>query len=46
MTRAWAFGAKDGAKLRSTMSEFAKGLMNVQEMVKGLLGLEKEQPLA
>lgn len=40
------FGAKDGAKLRSTMSEFAKGLMNVQEMVKGLLGLEKEQPLS
>jgi hypothetical protein len=28
------------------MSQFAKGLMNVQEMVKGLLGLEKEQPLS
>jgi hypothetical protein len=40
------FGANDGSKLRSTMSEFAKGLMNVQEMVKGLLGLEKEQPLS
>eukprot|EP00435_Cladocopium_sp_Y103_P021698 s2334_g5.t1 len=30
------FGAKDPAKLRSTMSEFAAGLMSVQEMVKGL----------
>lgn len=30
------FGAKDVAKLRSTMSEFASGLISVQEMVKGL----------
>ena len=30
------FGVKDVAKLRNTMSEFASGLMSVQEMVKGL----------